>query len=49
MSAVKRCGVALVQDPADALADKMPLSALRAVTADLIALGSRIGDVLSYL
>jgi hypothetical protein len=50
LSAVKRCGgVALVEDPADALADKMPLSVLRAVTADLIALGARIGDVLSDL
>ena len=50
LAAIKRCGgFAMVQDPTDAIADEMPLSALRAVTADLIAPGSRIGDVLSDL
>lgn len=47
-AAIKRCGgLALKQDPTDAIADGMPLSVLRAVTADLIAPGHRIGDVLS--
>lgn len=48
LSAIKRCGgMALVQDPADAIADEMPLAGLRAVSADLIAPGARIGDVLA--
>lgn len=50
LSAIKRCGgLALVQDPQDAIADEMPLAGLRAVTADLIAPSDRIGDVLSDL
>ncbi len=50
LSAIKRCGgFALVQDPQDATADEMPLAGLRAVTADLVAAGARIGDVLSDL
>ena len=50
LSAIKRCGgLALVQDPEEAIADEMPLAGLRAVTADLIAPGGRIGDVLSEL
>lgn len=50
LSAIKRCGgLALVQDPQDALADEMPLAGLQAVTADLIAPSQRIGDVLSDL
>jgi two-component system, chemotaxis family, protein-glutamate methylesterase/glutaminase len=50
LSAIKRCGgLALVQDPADAIANEMPLAALRAVTADLVAPHDRIGDVLSDL
>ncbi len=50
LEAIKRCGgTAIVQDPADATADEMPLSALSAVTADLSIPGARIGDVLSDL
>ncbi|EYD74235.1 protein-glutamate methylesterase [Rubellimicrobium mesophilum DSM 19309] len=50
LSAIKRCGgLALVQDPQDAIADAMPLAALQAVTADLVAASGRIGDVLSDL
>ena len=50
LSAIKRCGgLALVQDPADALADEMPLRGLEATTADLCIPGSRIGDVLADL
>ncbi|WP_112874609.1 chemotaxis protein CheB [Paracoccus endophyticus] len=48
LSAIKRCGgLALVQDPDDATAAEMPQAALRAVTADLVAPGTRIGDVLA--
>lgn len=50
LSAIKRCGgLALVQEPRDAIADEMPLAGLRAVTADLVAPGARIGDVLADL
>ncbi|MFC1458470.1 chemotaxis protein CheB [Microvirga arabica] len=50
LEAVKRCGgVAIVQDPADAIADEMPRSALEAVTVDLSVPSARIGDVLSDL
>ncbi len=50
LEAVKRCGgVAIVQDPADTIADEMPRSALEAVTADLTIPSARIGDVLSDL
>ena len=50
LNAIKRCGgVALVQDPKDAIADEMPLRALEATTADLCVPGARIGDVLSDL
>ncbi len=50
LEAVKRCGgVAVVQDPADAIADEMPRSALEAVSADLSVPSARIGDVLSDL
>ena len=50
LSAIKRCGgLALVQDPQDAIADEMPLAGLRAVSADLVAPGERIGDVLADL
>jgi two-component system, chemotaxis family, protein-glutamate methylesterase/glutaminase len=50
LEAIKRCGgLALVQDPADAIADEMPRNALSAVTADLIAPSARLGDVLSDL
>jgi two-component system chemotaxis response regulator CheB len=50
LEAIKRCGgVAVVQDPADAIADEMPRSALNAVTVDLSVPSARIGDVLSDL
>jgi two-component system, chemotaxis family, protein-glutamate methylesterase/glutaminase len=50
LSAIKRCGgIALVQDPKDAIADEMPLRALEATTVDLCVAGARIGDVLSDL
>ena len=50
LEAIKRCGgFAIVQDPADATADEMPLSALSAVIPDLSVPGTRIGDVLSDL
>jgi two-component system, chemotaxis family, protein-glutamate methylesterase/glutaminase len=50
LNAIKRCGgMAVVQDPADATADEMPLRALEATTVDLCAPGARLGDVLSEL
>jgi two-component system chemotaxis response regulator CheB len=50
LGAIKRCGgIALVQDPTDAIADEMPLRALEVTTADLCVAGARIGDVLSDL
>jgi two-component system, chemotaxis family, protein-glutamate methylesterase/glutaminase len=50
LNAIKRCGgVAVVQDPLDAIADEMPLRALEATTADLCVPGKRLGDVLSEL
>lgn len=50
LEAIKRCGgVALVQDPADAIADEMPLSAMQATVVDLAIPSARIGDVLSDL
>lgn len=50
LNAIKRCGgMALVQDPADAIADEMPLRALEATTVDLCVPGARIGDVLADL
>lgn len=50
LNAIKRCGgITLVQDPADAIADEMPLHALEATTVDLCVPGLRIGDVLSDL
>src|SRR5579871_4892030 len=46
--AIKQCGgVALVQDPADAIADEIPMRALEATTVDLCVPAARIGDVLS--
>lgn len=50
LHAIKRCGgIALVQDPADAIANEMPLRALQAANADLCVPGARLGDVLSDL
>jgi two-component system chemotaxis response regulator CheB len=50
LEAIKRCGgIALVQDPGDALADEMPRSAMSAVTVDLAVPGPRIGDLLSEM
>jgi two-component system, chemotaxis family, protein-glutamate methylesterase/glutaminase len=50
LTAIKKCGgMALVQDPADAVANEMPLRALEATTVDLCVPSSRIGDVLSDL
>lgn len=50
LSAIKRCGgMALVQDPSEAIANEMPLRALEGVTVDLCVPSSRLGDVLSDL
>ena len=50
LEAIKRCGgVTVVQDPAEALADEMPLAALRASAVDITAPSNRLGDVLSEL
>jgi two-component system, chemotaxis family, protein-glutamate methylesterase/glutaminase len=50
LNAIKRCGgLALVQDPEDAVADEMPRRALEATVADLTVPGAKLGDVLSDL
>jgi two-component system chemotaxis response regulator CheB len=50
LEAIKRCGgLTIVQDPADAIADEMPRSALQALEVDLTLVAARIGDVLSEL
>ncbi len=50
LNAIKRCGgFTLVQDPADAIADEMPLRAMEVTTVDLCVAAARIGDVLSDL
>ena len=50
LEAIKRCGgITLVQDPADAIADEMPRSALQALEVDLTLPAARIGDILSDL
>jgi two-component system, chemotaxis family, protein-glutamate methylesterase/glutaminase len=47
LNAVKRCGgVALVQEPSDAMADEMPRRAMEATVVDLCVPGARLGDVL---
>lgn len=47
LNVIKRCGgLALVQDPKDAIADEMPLRALEGTTVDLCVPGARMGDVL---
>lgn len=48
LEAIKRCGgIAIVQDPNDAIADEMPRSAMEAVEVDFSPAGSRIGDLLA--
>jgi two-component system, chemotaxis family, protein-glutamate methylesterase/glutaminase len=50
LNAVKRCGgLAIVQDPDDALADEMPRRALEATLTDLSIPSAKLGDVLSDL
>jgi two-component system chemotaxis response regulator CheB len=50
LNAIKRCGgMAVVQDPADAIADEMPRRALEATTVDLCVTGGKLGDVLADL
>ncbi len=50
LEAIKRCGgVAVVQDPDDAIADEMPRSAIRAAKVDVTLPSARLGDVLSDL
>jgi two-component system chemotaxis response regulator CheB len=50
LNAIKRCGGrALVQDPDEAIADEMPLSAIRATEVDLVIPAARLGDALSDL
>lgn len=50
LHAIKQCGgVALVQDPSDAIADEMPRNALEAASVDLSVTAARLGDVLSDL
>lgn len=50
LEAIKRCGgIAIVQDPADAIADEMPLSGMAAASVDLALPSARLGDVLSEL
>jgi two-component system chemotaxis response regulator CheB len=47
LNAIKRGGgVAVVQDPSDAVADEMPRRALEATTVDLCAPSHRLGDLL---
>lgn len=50
LNAIKRCGgMAVVQHPADAISDEMPLRAMEATTVDLCIRGANMGDVLSDL
>lgn len=50
LEAIKRCGgLAIVQDPDDAVAAEMPRSALKATEVDYAIESVRIGDVLSDL
>ncbi|HUN96144.1 MAG TPA: chemotaxis protein CheB [Bradyrhizobium sp.] len=50
LTAIKRCGgMALVQDPSDAVANEMPLRALEATTVDLCVPCAKIGDILADL
>ncbi|WP_027133194.1 chemotaxis protein CheB [Geminicoccus roseus] len=48
--AIKRCGgMAVVQDPADAVAQEMPQNALLATAVDLCVPGARLSDALADL
>ncbi|UWU80865.1 chemotaxis protein CheB [Bradyrhizobium huanghuaihaiense] len=50
LNAIKRCGgIAVVQDPVEAIAAEMPQRALEATAADLCVPAARLGDVLSDL
>lgn len=50
LNAIKRCGgLALVQDPGDALAEEMPRRAMEATTVDASVSAAKLGDVLSDL
>ncbi|HVJ36986.1 MAG TPA: chemotaxis protein CheB, partial [Stenotrophomonas sp.] len=50
LAAIKRCGgLALVQDPADAIADEMPRSAMRATAVDAAVPAAELGDLLSTM
>ena len=50
LNAIKRCGgMAVVQDPSDAISDEMPRRAMEATTIDLCVSGATMGDVLSDL
>ncbi|MBR0839205.1 chemotaxis protein CheB [Bradyrhizobium liaoningense] len=50
LNAIKRCGgMAVVQDPLDAISDEMPRRAMEAATVDLCVPGATMGDVLSEL
>ena len=50
LNAIKRCGgMAVVQDPADAISEEMPRRAMEATTVDLCVPGATMGDVLSEL
>lgn len=50
LNALKRCGgMAVVQDPSDAISDEMPRRAMAATTVDLCVPGATMGDVLSDL
>ena len=50
LEAIKRCGgLAIVQEPTDAIADEMPLSGMAAVEVDLALPSARLGDILSEL
>lgn len=50
LNAIKRCGgLAVAQDPAEAIADQVPRRALEATTVDPCVPADRLGDLLSDL
>jgi two-component system chemotaxis response regulator CheB len=50
LNAIKRCGgIAVVQEPTDAISDEMPRRAMEETTVDLCVPGATMGDVLSEL